>query len=184
MATAEATDQREPGTMELVNGTASVDVLAPHYQPPVGLVDQEKPAHKENVDKCSFAGVDKPPAMAEPAVQRTPDIKEAANGVADPPPPMEYRIGKGELLGGGLSGLVELLPDGRVAKSPWTGDRAKESEEDLRFEAGVYARLQGRLSASEYADHFIELYSCDPTDSTLIMVSFAVGRSQIDSLFV
>ena len=66
-------------------------------------------------------------------------------------------------------GMVWLLDNGHVAKSPWPGERAKESQADLRLEAEVHLRLQTRLGEADYTGRFVQLISCDPSDSTLTM---------------
>lgn len=82
---------------------------------------------------------------------------------------MTFIIPKGKFLGGGLSGMVWLLHNGHVAKSPWPGERAEESQADLRLEAQVHARLQTHLAAADYTRRFLQLFSCDPSDATLTM---------------
>ena len=60
--------------------------------------------------------------MAEPQTQNTcathGDFKLADNAGTDY---TTERWAKGELIDGGVSGIVELLPNGYVIKSPWPG---------------------------------------------------------------
>ena len=44
-------------------------------------------------------------------------------------------IANGQLVGAGLSGIVELLPNGHAVKSPWPGEDGLESQEEFRLEA-------------------------------------------------
>lgn len=53
----------------------------------------------------------------------------------------DYLVARGILLGGGLTGIVELLPDGTVINTPWPGDRRLESQKDIRTEAQAYHRI-------------------------------------------
>lgn len=82
---------------------------------------------------------------------------------------MSFREAKGTFLGGGTSGLVELLESGLVAKSPWPGEQAEESQRDLRLEAKVHLRLQTQLKEADYTRRFVRLFSCDSDDATLTM---------------
>jgi serine/threonine protein kinase len=82
---------------------------------------------------------------------------------------MEVMYSKGEFLGGGMSGMVELLDNGHVTKTPWPGERAEESQADLQLEHRVHLRLQERLAHADYTRRFVRLFSCDPADSTLTM---------------
>lgn len=50
--------------------------------------------------------------------------------------------GKGEFLGGGATGLVELLDSGDVVKSPWTGrPTALDCKREMAIEGRIYKRL-------------------------------------------
>ncbi|KXT02273.1 hypothetical protein AC578_5068 [Pseudocercospora eumusae] len=78
--------------------------------------------------------------------------------------------GKGvTVLGGGLSGIVELLSDGLVIKWSWPDERAQQSQADLEREARAHFKLQENLSKDNYTRRFIRLISYNPDDSTLIM---------------
>lgn len=81
-------------------------------------------------------------------------------------------VPKGELLGGGLSGIVELLPNGHVVKSPWPGEHGGDSRRDLRTEALVYQRL-----VNKFGDHdrFIKFVAFNPDHHTLAMEYMANG---------
>ena len=51
------------------------------------------------------------------------------------------RDGKGTLISGGMSGVVERLPSGDAVKSPWQGSRAPDSRRDITTESQIYERL-------------------------------------------
>lgn len=53
--------------------------------------------------------------------------------------PMKVIASKGELLGGGVTGIVELMEDGNAIKSPWPDD--KDSYRDMDLEARIYQHL-------------------------------------------
>jgi serine/threonine protein kinase len=48
---------------------------------------------------------------------------------------------KGEFISGGVTGLVERLPDGNIVKSPWSGSRAADCRRDMATEFQVYKKL-------------------------------------------
>jgi hypothetical protein len=45
-----------------------------------------------------------------------------------------YRKSRGEMISGGVSGLIERLPSGDIVKSPWLGSRAAQSRSDITLE--------------------------------------------------
>ena len=59
-----------------------------------------------------------------------------------PVPKVPTMAGKGEIITGGTTGLVQRLPSGDVAKIPWAGDAR---EEDCRREMATEARIYERL---------------------------------------
>ncbi|KAJ8120701.1 hypothetical protein ONZ43_g2655 [Nemania bipapillata] len=71
--------------------------------------------------------------------------------------------GKGEFIGGGVTGLVERLKSGDAIKSPWTG-RSTESDcrQDMMIEAQIYKRLGAH-------PRLVQLKHWDPVDHTLTM---------------
>lgn len=73
-------------------------------------------------------------------------------------------IQRGVLLGGGLTGIVELLPNGHVLKTPWPTDL--ECHADIRNEAKVYQRLVSSLGQHV---RFINLIAFDEQDLTLML---------------
>lgn len=77
------------------------------------------------------------------------------------------RWAKGKLIDGGVSGIVELLPNGHVIKSPWTGWwQEKECREDMALEARVYQTLLDHFGAHK---RFVRLISYDETECTITM---------------
>lgn len=87
-----------------------------------------------------------------------------------------YLIQKGTFLGGGVSGIVELLPDGNVVKSPWPGEMATDSQKDIRIEAHAYQRI-----AERYPGHsrFVKLVEFDQEQHTLTMQYMAKGTLRV-----
>lgn len=75
-------------------------------------------------------------------------------------------IAKGQLIGGGLSGIVELLPTGYALKSPWPGEDGLESQQDIRTEAQIYERLSSQLGI---CNRFIRMVAFDQDRLTLTM---------------
>lgn len=73
---------------------------------------------------------------------------------------------KGETIGGGTSGIVELVPDGHVVKSPWPGPGEASCRRDITLEAKVYERLQAHLGTHK---RFVQLISFDAIACTLTM---------------
>ncbi|WEW56964.1 hypothetical protein PRK78_002423 [Emydomyces testavorans] len=51
------------------------------------------------------------------------------------------RDGNGVFISGGLSGIVELLPDGTILKSPFFDEDEEQHRLDIAFEATVYEKL-------------------------------------------
>ncbi|KAK0309954.1 hypothetical protein LTR01_004152 [Friedmanniomyces endolithicus] len=76
------------------------------------------------------------------------------------------RNSRGELLGGGVSGLVELQPDGNAIKSPWTGWEEADSRRDLLLEIRAYRRLFECFGVHE---RFLTPISCDESECTITM---------------
>ncbi|KAH9814274.1 kinase-like protein [Teratosphaeria destructans] len=50
-------------------------------------------------------------------------------------------VAQGQLIGGGLSGIVELLPNGHVVKTLWPGEDGLESQRDMRTKPGCTGGL-------------------------------------------
>ncbi|KAI1162753.1 kinase-like domain-containing protein [Nemania serpens] len=71
--------------------------------------------------------------------------------------------GKGEFLGGGVTGLVERLESGDVIKSPWTG---RPTASDCRQEMAIEAQIYERLGAHH---RLVQLKHWDPVDHTLTL---------------
>ncbi|KAM5471475.1 hypothetical protein MferCBS49748_002022 [Microsporum ferrugineum] len=51
------------------------------------------------------------------------------------------RFAKGEFINGGVTGIVELLDDGTVIKSPFPGPIMEDNIRDIAKEASIYQRL-------------------------------------------
>ena len=51
------------------------------------------------------------------------------------------RKAKGEIIGSGVSGIVELVSSERVSKSPWPGSDAELCRKDICLEAEIYHKL-------------------------------------------
>lgn len=83
-----------------------------------------------------------------------------------------YLITKGKLIGGGISGIVELADSGYAIKTPWPGEDNLASQEDLQLEARVYKRLSERLGAHP---RFVRMISFDQDQLTLTMEYMANG---------
>lgn len=81
-------------------------------------------------------------------------------------------VSKGELIGGGVSGIVELVDDCYAVKTPWPGEDGLESQEDLRLEARVYARIAERLG---HHTRFVKAIAFDQDQLTLTMEYMANG---------
>lgn len=71
--------------------------------------------------------------------------------------------GKGEFLGGGVTGLVERLKSGDVIKSPWTG---RPTASDCRKEMAIEAQIYERLGAHP---RLAQVKHWDPADHTLTL---------------
>jgi len=78
---------------------------------------------------------------------------------------------KGEFISGGVSGIVERLPNGNVVKSPWP-DR-KDTHEDARVESRVYKRLAERLDPGHIP--FVKFLGFDEEECTITMEYMANG---------
>ncbi|KAB5580465.1 kinase-like domain-containing protein [Coniochaeta sp. 2T2.1] len=77
--------------------------------------------------------------------------------------PIHVMTGKGDFLGGGVTGIVELLDSGDVVKSPWTSpSRVSDCKADMLIEAQVYERLGKH-------PRLVELKHWDPVDHTLTL---------------
>ncbi|KXS94366.1 hypothetical protein AC578_2525 [Pseudocercospora eumusae] len=74
------------------------------------------------------------------------------------------RWAKGKLIDGGVSGIVELLQNGDIIKSPWPDD--KECQEDMAREARTYQRLSESFGAHK---RFVKLLSYDETEYAITM---------------
>ncbi|KAK0260574.1 hypothetical protein LTS09_004871 [Friedmanniomyces endolithicus] len=106
--------------------------------------------------------------MTEPEIEAT----RPTSGDSKPPvgPDIDYyteRWAKGEYVDGGVSGVVELLPNGYIVKSPWNGWwEEEECREDMAREARAYQRLLEYFGAHE---RFVRIVSHDETDYSITM---------------
>ncbi|KAI0403511.1 kinase-like domain-containing protein [Xylaria palmicola] len=71
--------------------------------------------------------------------------------------------GKGEFLGGEVTGLVERLKSGDAIKSPWTG---RPTESDCRQEMAIEAQIYQRLGAHP---RLVQFKHWDPVGHTLTL---------------
>lgn len=69
---------------------------------------------------------------------------------------------KGETLGTGVSGIVELSPSNVVLKTAWPGDESEECRQDLMLEASIYKRLGHHA-------RLVKILSWDPEECVLGM---------------
>ncbi|OIW30510.1 kinase-like protein [Coniochaeta ligniaria NRRL 30616] len=77
--------------------------------------------------------------------------------------PIHVMRGKGDFLGGGATGIVELLESGDVVKSPWTDPwRVSDCKADMLAEAKIYKRLGNH-------PRLVELKDWDPVDCVLTL---------------
>ncbi|KAK3652783.1 hypothetical protein LTR56_005078 [Elasticomyces elasticus] len=76
------------------------------------------------------------------------------------------RKSKGKYLGGGVSGIVELLPNGTIVKSPWGGEEEADCRKDLNQEAEIYSQLHNAFSEHH---RFVRFISFDEEQSELIL---------------
>ncbi len=96
--------------------------------------------------------------MTEPEIEAT----RLASGDCKPAvgPGTDYyteRWAKGEYIDGGVSGVVELLPNGYVVKSPWNGWwEEEECREDMAREARCIPKAP-RLFRRSQAVHQIHI---------------------------
>lgn len=74
-------------------------------------------------------------------------------------------IAKGELIGGGRSGIVELS-DGYAVKTPWPGEDGSESRDDIQLEARAYERIAEKLGSHI---RFVKVIAFDRDQHTLTM---------------
>ena len=74
-------------------------------------------------------------------------------------------IARGELIGNGLTGIVELS-NGYAVKTPWPGKEGSQSQDDIRLEWRAYERIGQRLG-----NHirFVEIIAFDRKELTLTM---------------
>ncbi|KAK5687868.1 hypothetical protein LTR17_026699 [Elasticomyces elasticus] len=70
------------------------------------------------------------------------------------------RWAKGNFVDAGVSGIVELLPNGHIIKSPWSGWQEEERREDMAQEARAYQRLFADFGAHK---RFVKLISYSET---------------------
>lgn len=62
----------------------------------------------------------------------------------EPPVKVVYtaiRYGQGELISGGITGIVELLDDGTALKAPFPGEDIEHHIQDIAKEASIYRRI-------------------------------------------
>lgn len=71
-------------------------------------------------------------------------------------------VSKGELIAGGSTGLIELMPSGHVAKSPWTGREAALCRRELTLESQIYEILGPH-------PRLVKIIAWDPTECVLVM---------------
>lgn len=70
---------------------------------------------------------------------------------------------KGDLVGGGATGLVERLESGDVVKTAWTG---RPTEADCKAEIAIEARIYDRLGPHQ---RLVQLKHWSPASSTLTL---------------
>ena len=82
------------------------------------------------------------------------------------------RDSKGEFLGAGVSGIVELLPEGHALKSAWPGYEEEQCRQEIALEANAYRRLREHLG-----DHmrFLKLIAFDAVEATITLEYLANG---------
>jgi serine/threonine protein kinase len=79
------------------------------------------------------------------------------------PPGVIVMQSKGEFVGGGVTGIVERLPDGDVIKTPLESpDIGLDCVQDITIEAGIYQMLGQR-------PRLVKLRSCDPVKYELVL---------------
>lgn len=106
--------------------------------------------------------------MTEPEIEAT----RLASGDCKPAvgPGTDYyteRWAKGEYIDGGVSGVVELLPNGYVVKSPWNGWwEEEECREDMAREARCIPKAPRLFGAHK---RFIKFISYDQADYSITM---------------
>ncbi|KAF2771108.1 kinase-like protein, partial [Teratosphaeria nubilosa] len=79
---------------------------------------------------------------------------------------------KGKYIDSGVSGIVELLPNGHVIKSPWPGWPEDECKEDIAQEVRTYRRL---LQCYGPRKRFIRLISYDEKEHAITMEHIVNG---------
>ncbi|KAK5684307.1 hypothetical protein LTS10_004174 [Elasticomyces elasticus] len=135
---------------------------------PAGLL-QKKHYGKDVEDAISGTEIDAPfkGLVYEGDVQISTRLPDGTRQIWLPP-----RISKGKTLGGGVSGLVELLPDGNVVKSPWGGEEEADCRKDLKQEADIYNQLH-----NAFGEHhrFVRFISFDEKESELILQYMSNG---------
>ncbi|KAF4631548.1 hypothetical protein G7Y89_g6586 [Cudoniella acicularis] len=72
------------------------------------------------------------------------------------------RQSKGELIGGGASGIIERLSTGEIVKSPWPGRRAEDCCRDMATEFQIYTRLGPH-------PRLVHIINWDPKECVLTM---------------
>lgn len=71
--------------------------------------------------------------------------------------------GKGDFIGGGATGLVELLKSGDAVKSAWPGrPQSEDCRQDMRIEAQIYQRLGAH-------PRLVKFKHWDPVEHTLTL---------------
>lgn len=88
---------------------------------------------QESSDKSSLSQENQADEKEQPARELgTTSTSVKVDGAIEP---------KGKLVGGGATGLVELLDDGTVIKSPYPDAEIENNVWDLALEASIYRRL-------------------------------------------
>ncbi|KXS93317.1 hypothetical protein AC579_8459 [Pseudocercospora musae] len=81
-------------------------------------------------------------------------------------------VGNGEMIGSGVSGIIELLPNGKVLKSPWPGEQALQCKKDILLESEVYRRLQDR---GVFLERFVKFVEFDAVANTITLEHMPAG---------
>ncbi|TKA23333.1 hypothetical protein B0A50_07541 [Salinomyces thailandicus] len=87
-------------------------------------------------------------------------------------PEIVHRWAKGKFLDSGVSGIVELLPNGHVIKSPWPGHQEADCQADMALEARVYQRLSDLFSTHK---RFVRVVEYDEAECALTMQCMTNG---------
>jgi len=107
--------------------------------------------------------------MAEPQSQ---NAALTADPVEKPPTHYFTIASRGKTIAGGVSGLVERLPNGHAIKSAWPGDDKNICEEDMDREARAYQRLFECFGAHE---RFVKSIAYDESEHALTMEFMSNG---------